>query len=53
VNFRSHLDFVEELMIDENTPPGSDTIVDVNAKVTDGFKVATARISEAIDDGRR
>jgi hypothetical protein len=52
-NLSSHLDFVEELMADENTPSGSDTIADVKAVVTDGVKVAAARISEAIDEGRK
>ncbi|MEH2482418.1 hypothetical protein V1282_005775 [Nitrobacteraceae bacterium AZCC 2146] len=40
-------------MTDENTPSGSDTIADVKAVVTDGVKVAAARISEAIDEGRK
>jgi hypothetical protein len=48
-NLSSHLDFVEELMTDENTSSGSDTIADVKAVVTDGV----ARISEAIDEGRK
>jgi hypothetical protein len=46
-NLRSHLDFVEELMTDENISSDSDTIVDVKAAVTDGVKV------EAIDEGRK
>jgi hypothetical protein len=48
-NLSSHLDFVEELMTDEHTSSGSDTIADVKAVVTDGV----ARISEAIDEGRK
>jgi hypothetical protein len=48
-----HLDFVEELMTDENAPSDSGTITDVQAVVGDGLKVAAARISEAIDEGRK